>query len=103
MTSSQFSAALEAGTIINKHYNVEDYVRRRVGYFAKHPDYSHLPKLFPIVRRNAGEIFAFEQEELSVQEVRRRKQAAEFEVLLPLPTSENTATIDGFSSYGVRE
>ncbi|KAK4541957.1 hypothetical protein LTR36_007157 [Oleoguttula mirabilis] len=103
MTTSQSTTALEAGAIINEYYTIEDYVRRRATYLGKHPKYRDFAYLFPIARRDAGGVFAFEREKLSVQEVRRREQAAGFIVLLPLPTKGNTQTVDDFNSYGDRE
>ncbi|KAK5126085.1 hypothetical protein LTR85_011440 [Meristemomyces frigidus] len=103
MQASRIVAAQEAGVIINEHYDVEEYVRRRTAFLGKHPDYFHLPRLFPIARRDAGDVFSFEGERLPVQEVRRREQAAGFDLLLPLPTNKNTQSIDYLNSYGARE
>jgi len=101
MATIQTEAALEAGTVINEHYSVNDYVARRTGYLSKHPDYSHMRTgLFHIARRDASDVYKLEQEQLSVQGVRRREQAAGFDLLLPLPTTNNTETLDSFSSYG---
>ena len=71
-----------------------------MGYLSKRPDYAHIRNHFPMVRGHADEIFDTEQEKLSVQEVRRREEAAEIEDLTPLPTTDNTETIDNFASYG---
>ena len=100
MAISPALASQETGRVINEHYSYEEYVRRRVGYLSKRPDYAHINNLFTMVRGHADLIFASEQEKLSVQEVRRREQAEEIEDMLPLPTTNNTQTIDNFASYG---
>ena len=102
MAISQALAAQETGRVINEHYTREEYIRRRVGYLSRCSDYAHISNLFPIVRGHADSIFASGQERLSVQEVRRREQAEDIEDMLPLPTTNNTQTIDNFASYGPR-
>ncbi len=98
--ASREVAAWEGGRIINEHYNIEEYVKRRVHFLGKHPDYKDRSVgLFPIARRASEEIFHTDRLQLSVQEVRRRELANEVLPLLPLPTTENTATIDDFEGY----
>ncbi|KAI7216020.1 hypothetical protein KC333_g5083 [Hortaea werneckii] len=91
-------AAAAADTVVNDFYNKEDYVRRRADFLGSHDDYKDI-SVFPIARNDANRVFSDEDEVLSVQEVLRRETAAEFEDLLPLPTTANTQTIDNFKSY----
>ncbi|KAK5133560.1 hypothetical protein LTR08_007599 [Meristemomyces frigidus] len=100
MAISSALAAQETGYLLDEHYTIEEYVRRRVGYLSRHPDYAHVPYLFPMVRRAAEEIFKSEYERVHVLEVRRREQTAELEDLLPLPTTDNTQTL---AQYGSRQ
>ncbi|KAK5732528.1 hypothetical protein LTR17_010467 [Elasticomyces elasticus] len=94
---------LEIGTVLNEHYSLEEYVKRRAGWLARLPDFARMPTgLFAISRRDAFDIFGADQT-LSVQEVRRRELAAEFDPLLPQPTTGNTESIDSFRSYGQRQ
>ncbi|KAK1064527.1 hypothetical protein LTR74_008699 [Friedmanniomyces endolithicus] len=95
--------ALDIGTVLNEHYNVQEYVNRRAGWLARLPHYARVTTgLFTIARRDAMQVFRSDHA-LSVQEVRRREHAAEVSPLLPLPTTDNTDSIDGFRSYGNRE
>ncbi|KAK1043000.1 hypothetical protein LTR33_015467 [Friedmanniomyces endolithicus] len=95
--------ALDISTVLTEHYNVQEYVNRRAGWLARLPHYARMTTgLFTIARQDATEVFKSDHA-LSVQEVRRREHAAEVSPLLPLPTTDNTESIDGFRSYGDRE
>ncbi|KAK0316507.1 hypothetical protein LTR01_000255 [Friedmanniomyces endolithicus] len=95
--------ALDIGTVLNEDYNIQEYVNRRAGWLARLPHYARMATgLFTIARRDAAEVFKSDHA-LSVQEVRRREHAAEVSPLLPLPTIDNTDSIDGFRGYGNRE
>ena len=88
----------ESGTIINDHYSPSFYSRRPAGFLGQHQDYSHLKNgLFGITQHEAYQIFRECTSDLSVQEVRRREIANEIVPLLPLPTTENTGSIDSFA------
>ncbi|KAK5723424.1 hypothetical protein LTR15_005122 [Elasticomyces elasticus] len=102
MANLQIVRPLETGTVLNEHYNLEEYVKRRAGWLGRLPDFARATGLFAISRRDAFNIFGADQT-LSVQEVRRRELAAEFDLLLPHPTTCNTESIDSFRSYGERE
>ncbi|KAK4915777.1 hypothetical protein LTR49_016146 [Elasticomyces elasticus] len=103
MSILQVVRDLEIGTVLNEHYSFEEYVKRRAGWLARLPDFARMPTgLFAISRRDAFDIFGSDQT-LSVQEVRRRELVAEFDPLLPQPTTGNTESIDSFRSYGQRE
>ncbi|KAK0913448.1 hypothetical protein LTR02_002296 [Friedmanniomyces endolithicus] len=95
--------ALDIGTVLNEHYNVQEYVNRRAGWLARLPHYARMTTgLFTIAHRDAEQVFKSDHA-LSVQEVSRREHAAEVSPLLPLPTTDNTDSIDGFRSYGEQE
>ncbi|KAK3639852.1 hypothetical protein LTR56_012232 [Elasticomyces elasticus] len=102
MANLQVVRPLEIGTVLNEHYSLEEYVKRRAGWLGRLPDFPRATGTFAISRRDAFDIFGPDQA-LSVQEVRRRELAAEFDPLLPLPTTGNTESIDSFRSYGQRE
>ncbi|KAK5682512.1 hypothetical protein LTS10_005640 [Elasticomyces elasticus] len=89
--------------VLNEHYSLDEYLKRRAGWLGRLENFARMPTgLFAISRRDAFDIFGADQA-LSVQEVRRRELAAEFDPLLPLPTTGNTESIDSFRSYGLRE
>ncbi|KAK4959128.1 hypothetical protein LTR10_003927 [Elasticomyces elasticus] len=103
MSTLQVVQALEVGTVLNEHYSLEEYVKRRAGWLGRLPCFARMSTgLFAISRRDAFDIFGADLT-LSVQEVRRRELAAEFDLLLPQPTTCNTESIDSFRSYGERE
>lgn len=94
---------LETGTILNEYYTFEEYINRRGGWLGKQPDYARMPTgLFSIARRDAQDVFQGDHA-LSVQEVRRRERAHDIDPLLPLPTTDNTESLDNFQSYPDRE
>ncbi|KAI7486624.1 hypothetical protein KC351_g3203 [Hortaea werneckii] len=103
MSSNVPPAATQAADmVINDFYNREDYVRRRAHFLGRHDAYKNV-SVFPIARGDAERVFSDEHEVLSVQEVERRETAAEFEDLLPLPTTANTQTMDNFWPYPDQE
>lgn len=98
------AAALEgSGSLLDEHYSFEEYIHRRGTYLARLPAYSKLPNACFIARRHAGEIFDDEQQLLDVETVRSRELEREFDPLLPLPTTSNTATIDNFKTCPPRD
>lgn len=98
------AAALEgSGSVLNEHYSFEEYIHRRGTYLARLPAYSNLPNACFIARRHADEIFDDEQQLLDVEIVRSRELEHEFDPLLPLPTTSNTATIDNFKTCPPRD
>jgi len=90
-------------TVLNDYYTPDEYVNRRVSYLSTLRAYSRVKYLYPIARRAVTEVFRAGETKLSVQEVLRREHAAGFEDWLPLPTTENTETIDNFVGYGPSE
>ncbi|KAK4569419.1 hypothetical protein LTR86_003182 [Recurvomyces mirabilis] len=96
-------AAERGGRVLNDHYTKEEYTKRRVHYLSVHPDYKQISGLVPIARRDANTIFHSDEPALSVQDIRRREMLEYMEPLLPLPTTENTDTIDSFRSYPAEE
>jgi hypothetical protein len=85
------------GAVLQDYYTFEEYIARRGNFIIKLPEYKHLRNACWVVRKNdAHLIFADEQQQLTVREVRRRELADEIEPLLPLPTTSNTQSIDNF-------
>lgn len=98
------AAALEgSGSVLDEHYSFEEYIHRRGTYLARLPAYSNLPNACFIARSHADEIFDDEQQLLDVETVRSRELEQEFDPLLPLPTTSNTATIDNFKTCPPRD
>ncbi|KAK3673270.1 hypothetical protein LTR78_006815 [Recurvomyces mirabilis] len=96
-------AAERGGLVLNDRYTKEEYTKRRVYYLSVHPDYKQINGLVPIARRDANIIFHSDEPALSIQNIRRREMLKYMEPLLPLPTTENTDTIDSFRSYPAEE
>jgi hypothetical protein len=85
------------GAVLTDYYTFEEYIARRGAFIIKLPEYKHLTNACWVVRKNdANLIFADEQQQLTVREVRRRELANEVEPLLPLPTTSNTESLDNF-------
>lgn len=85
------------GAVLTDYYTFEEYIARRGSFIIKLPKYKHLTNACWVVRKNdANLIFADEQQQLTVREVRRRELANEIEPLLPLPTTSNTNSLDNF-------
>ncbi|KAM0697948.1 hypothetical protein Q7P36_002802 [Cladosporium allicinum] len=83
--------------VLQEYYTFEEYIARRGNFINRLPEYKHLPNACWVVRKHdANLIFENEQEQLTVREVRRRELAREVEPLLPLPTTANTESLDGF-------
>lgn len=88
----------EPGTILNDHYSADFYCERRARFLGRHPDYAHVRNgIFEIACDDADAVFGDYQDDLSVQEVRRREINNEIVPFLPFPTTCNTETIDNFS------
>lgn len=86
------------GSVLDEHYTFEEYIHRRGTYLGRLPEYSKIPNACFIARHHAAEIFDDEKQLLKVEEVRMRELEHEFDPLLPLPTTSNTATIDSFKT-----
>ncbi|GAB7358708.1 hypothetical protein MBLNU230_g3937t1 [Neophaeotheca triangularis] len=98
------AAPLETGTTINEHYTQAEYAVRRGRFLLRTLPSGAEP--FSRARRDAAELWAGRDDAsaaLSVQAVRRLELAAEMAPLLPLPTTANTATADGYAQYPGRE
>lgn len=94
----------ETGKVLNDCYTVDQYVSRRCWFLSKLPENAKMSRFFEGIREiEAAAVFTVEEEVLSVQEVRRREQAGLISPLLPLPTTDNTQTIDSFRSYSRKE
>ncbi|KAK6429643.1 hypothetical protein LTR95_014208 [Oleoguttula sp. CCFEE 5521] len=87
-----------AGLVLNERYTFEEYIYRRGNFLGRQPEYAHLPNACFIARRHAAEVYPNDQAILLVQDVRAREVATQQDPLLPLPTTTNTETIDGFAT-----
>lgn len=103
-TALREAALLEgSGEVLHEWYEFEKYVSRRGDQLARHPDFRHLRSTHYVARKHALEIFPSEQDELSVEEIRRREIETFQDPLTVLPTTANTQTIDDYGSYGSEE
>ena len=84
--------------VLNEHYSLREYVSRRAMLLGNRFKNIGIDP-FEIARSDAAEVFDFDLQELSVQEIERRELRKGIEPLLPLPTTANTGTIDNFQSY----
>lgn len=92
------AAAAEPGTVLNDHYSPDFYTDRRARFLGRHPNYAHVRNgLFEIAAFDADAVYGDWGDDLSVQEVRRREIANEIVPLLPLPTTGNTDSLNGFA------
>jgi hypothetical protein len=83
--------------VLRDYYTFEEYIARRGNFIHRLPEYKHLQNACWVVRKDTADlIFDDEEQQLTVREVRRRELAREIEPLLPLPTTANTESIDGF-------
>lgn len=93
-----------SGRVINDCYTKEEYIRRRHGSLAKHPEHRNLSSLGQSAEWDAETVFYLENSNrLSVQEVRRRELQYEIVPLLQFPTSSNMHTLDNFAGYPIHE
>ncbi|OQO10052.1 hypothetical protein B0A48_04408 [Cryoendolithus antarcticus] len=86
------------GLVLNERYTFEEYIYRRGNFLGRQPEYAHLQNACFIARRHAAEVYPNDQAVLHVQDVRAREIATEQDPLLPLPTTSNTESIDGFAT-----
>ncbi|OQO06658.1 hypothetical protein B0A48_08445 [Cryoendolithus antarcticus] len=86
------------GLVLNERYTFEEYIYRRGNFLGRQPEYAHLQNACFIARRHAAEVYPNEEAILRVQDVRAREIATQQDPLLPLPTTSNTGTIDGFAT-----
>nr|POE63103.1 isoform 7 of histone-lysine n-methyltransferase 2e [Quercus suber] len=94
----------ETGTVLNEYYTIDEYVNRRSWYLSKLPSLAKQTRFFYGVREiDAAAVYGSGDQILSVQEVRRREEASLVSPLLPLPTTDNTQTIDSYGHYSGRE
>ncbi|KAK5175780.1 uncharacterized protein LTR77_000920 [Saxophila tyrrhenica] len=90
----------EGGNVLHDHYSFEQYFQRRATRLAMNHSYKTVKtNPFTFARIDAEEVFESPDMQLSVEEVRRREVQRNITPLLPLPTTENTNTIDNFASY----
>ena len=89
------------GSVLKDYYTIFEYRDRRAKFFDKLPGWSRRPKaIYDMVKRDSNYFFDEDDptRQLDALEVREREIAEKFEVLLPLPTTANTQTIDNFKS-----
>ncbi|KAM0718936.1 hypothetical protein Q7P37_006008 [Cladosporium fusiforme] len=86
------------GEVLQDHYTFEEYIYRRGDLLGQLPAYSKIANACYIARTHAADIFDDEQQLLAVEKVRERELEQKFAVLLPLPTTTNTQSIDSFKS-----
>ncbi len=89
---------LEGGNVLHDHLSYDEYVARRGQFLAPLPAYMKI-SVFTLARVDAELVFESHCKPLSVEEVRRQEVRLQITPLLPLPTTENTDTIDNFASY----
>ncbi|KAK6439086.1 hypothetical protein LTR95_004700 [Oleoguttula sp. CCFEE 5521] len=87
-----------AGLALNERYTFEEYIYRRGNFLGRQPEYAHLQDACFIARRHASEVYPNDQAILHVQDIRAREIATQQDPLLPLPTTSNTESIDGFAT-----
>ncbi|KAK5115256.1 hypothetical protein LTR62_001456 [Meristemomyces frigidus] len=89
------------GQVLNDHYTKDQYVNRRVHFLSRLPDFAGVSAgLSMIAARDCAIVFRSEIEPaISVQRVRHLELQNLLDPLTPLPTTENTETIDSFRSY----
>jgi len=89
------------GSILKDYYTVFEYRDRRAKFFDKLPGWSRRPgDIYEMVKRDSNLFFDEDKATLQLDalEVRERELEHQFEVLLPLPTTANTQTIDNFKT-----
>lgn len=95
-----FAAVQEGGgSVLKDYYTFDEYRFRRATFIGNLPAYSKRDSsCWSASKLDADIIFDHERQQLDVQEVRDRELASEFDVLLPLPTTANTQSIDNFKT-----
>ena len=89
------------GSILKDYYTIFEYRDRRAKFFDKLPGWSRRPRdIYEMVKRDSNLFFDEDDPtgQLDALEVRERELEHQFEVLLPLPTTANTQTIDNFKT-----
>lgn len=89
------------GSILKDYYTIFEYRDRRAKFFDKLPGWSRRPgDIYEMVKRDSNLFFDEDKPTLQLDalEVRERELEYQFEVLLPLPTTANTQTIDNFKT-----
>lgn len=89
------------GSILKDYYTIFEYRDRRAKFFDKLPGWSRRPRdIYEMVKRDSNLFFDEDDptRQMDALEVRERELEHQFEVLLPLPTTANTQTIDNFKT-----
>ena len=89
------------GSILKDYYTIFEYRDRRAKFFDKLPGWSRRPRdIYEMVKRDSNLFFEEDDptRQLDALEVRERELEHQLEVLLPLPTTANTQTIDNFKT-----
>lgn len=89
------------GSILKDYYTIFEYRDRRAKFFDKLPGWSRRPgDIYEMVKRDSNLFFDEDKPTLQLDalEVREHELEHQFEVLLPLPTTANTQTIDNFKT-----
>jgi hypothetical protein len=100
---AEYEAAVHegGGSILKDYYTIFEYRHRREKFFDKLPGWSRRPGAINEMARTDAELIFDEydgKQQLDAVEVRERELAHQFPVLLPLPTTANTQTIDNFKT-----
>jgi hypothetical protein len=100
---AEYEAAVHegGGSILKDYYTIFEYRSRREKFFDKLPGWSRQPGAIQKMVKTDAELIFDEYDgiqQLDAVEVREREVAHEFPVLLPLPTTANTQTIDNFKT-----
>jgi len=100
---AEYEAAVHegGGSILKDYYTIFEYRDRRAKFFDKLPGWKRRSRdIYEMVKRDSN--FFFDEDDptqqLDALEVRQHELAHEFTVLLPLPTTANTQTIDNFKT-----
>ncbi|KAM0708206.1 hypothetical protein Q7P35_004856 [Cladosporium inversicolor] len=102
-SKAEYEAAVHegGGFILKDYYTIFEYRDRRAKFFDKLPGWSRRPgDIYNLVKRDSNYFFNEDDpaRQLDALEVRERELEHEFTILLPLPTTANTQTIDNFKT-----
>jgi hypothetical protein len=103
MAKALYEAAVHegGGSVLKDYYTIFEYRNRRCTFYDKLPGYGgRSEEIYKMVLRHSNEIFDEHDvhQQLEATEVRDLELARKFDVLLPLPTTTNTQTIDNFKT-----
>ena len=103
--AAAINAALqyEGGEVLNEHFTRTQYMHRRAGHLSRLG--GNLAKYATANATYDARTLTFPpgEDDLSVQEIRRRELREKFEYLTPLATKGNTDTINNYAGYGNQE